>query len=692
MHIARTFVPLLLTAAVLADEHNDEMSIVETDFFARDTYRIESFVCPFKSRIDYEPGEIECGLLQVPENREKPDSRFIDLHFIKLNSTWDDEEAEEEDEEDGSRLAPGKRDDPVIYLTGGPGAGAETYVKRFKDHRLRKHRDLYILEQRGIVSSGDFCPKYYARKPEIQNVDTLEESADASRIAAEDCMRNAISAGVDLTGYNTIENARDVKALRIALGFEDWNVWGISYGSILGQAYLKEDPEGIRAAVIDAIVPLDTRGDPISWRIVNWYDRDLKKLDELCQADDDCGDAYPNLGERVRDAARIAMANPVSVDVKDTELYPSGKAHFLSDIVAFLPFIMFYEQENYPVLPAVIHAWADAVERRDETLFKALASGSGGDFLGGSQGMYDAIMCNDGMREAGVASYALDRAEFPVLTDAVFVEGGAEALAKSCVDLGVVPRPQNDYAPVQTNIPTLLVEGDMDPITPPPLAHAIAPGFSNMTYVEFPYAGHGPTRSVECAGDMLNLFYDDPMAEPDLSCVDEMEVPDLFGSFYVSSAVPKFAVLATEDKDKMPGVAIWAGLSILPVTVGLIVLTFAPLVRRFEKRKAVPAKGARLAAWSAAFFGVLALCILGGAAAATMEIWELILIFGFVPWAVYGAWSGVLGGLLGLVAIVLAIRARLQAGLPGSTLTGFVVTGMAAVSLSVFLIVWGLGP
>ena len=683
---------MLMTTAVLADEHNDEMSSIETDYFARDTYRIEAFVCPFKSRIDYEPGEIECGLLQVPENREKPDSRFIDLHFVKLNSTWDDEKAAEEDEEDDAGLAPGKRDDPVIYLTGGPGAAAETYVGRFKDHRLRKHRDLYILEQRGIVNSGDFCPKYYSRNPEIQNVGTLKESAEAGRIVAENCMRNAISAGVDISGYNTIENARDVKALRTALGFENWNVWGISYGSVLGQAYLKEDPDGIRAIVIDAIVPLDTRGDPNSWRVVNWYDRVLEKLDELCQADDDCGDAYPDLGERVRDAARAAMENPISVDVKDTELYPSGKAHFLSDVAAFLPFIMFYEQENYPVLPAVIHAWADAVERRDETLFKALASGTGGDFFGGSQGMYDAIMCNDGMREAGIVSTELDREEFPLLTDSILVEGASEALAQSCVDVGVLSRPRSDYIPVQTDIPTLLVEGDWDPITPPPLAHAIAPGFSNMTYVEFPYAGHGPTRSVECAGDMLNLFYDDPTAEPDLSCVDEMDVPDLYGSFYVSSVVPRIAVLATQDKEKMPGVAIWAGLSVLPVVVGFFVLTFAPLVRRFEKRNAVPANGARLAAWSATLFGVLALCILGAAGAATAEIWELILVFGFVPWAVYGAWSGVFAGLLGLVAIVLAIRARLQVGLSGGKLTGFVVTGAAAVSLSIFLMVWGLGP
>jgi len=80
------------------------------ELFTRDTYRLDTVVCPFKGQIDYEPGEIECYLLQVPENREKPDSRFIELHVVKLNSTWDDEEAEKEDDEDYSGLAPGNRE------------------------------------------------------------------------------------------------------------------------------------------------------------------------------------------------------------------------------------------------------------------------------------------------------------------------------------------------------------------------------------------------------------------------------------------------------------------------------------------------------------------------------------------------------------------------------------------------------
>jgi pimeloyl-ACP methyl ester carboxylesterase len=683
-----SLVPFLIAATAGAQDSADDPAA--DDLFARDTYRISALVCPFKGRIDYDPGEIECGLLQVPENREDPGSRYIELHFVKLNSTWDDEE--EEDDEEDSGLEPGKRDDPVIYLTGGPGAVAEGYVERFKDHGIRKHRDLYILEQRGIANSGDFCTTYYSRSPEISNVESLVKSNEASLTLSETCARNAMAAGVDYTAYSTIENARDVRALRIALGFDQWNVWGISYGTLLGQAYIKEDPQGILAVALDAIVPLDTRADPISWRVVNWYDRDLRKLDELCEDDGACARDFPDLGERVRDMARATMDNSIEVEVKDVENYPTGKAWFHSDIATWLPFTLFYEQSNYPALPAIIYAWAGLVERRDETAFKAIAAGAAQGFFGGSQGMYDAIMCNDGYREAAIASDAADRAEFPILTNSFNVAGSAEARAQLCIDVGASPRPRSDFAPVQTEIPTLLIEGDMDPITPPPLAHAIAPGFANGTYVEFPYAGHGPSRSVECGGDLLNKFYDDPTAEPDLSCVDEMEVPEFIGPLYQTSFTTRMAVLALENKDDLPKVGAWGGISVIPVLFGFLVLTFAPLVRRIEKRKPAPAGRARVVTWAAAFFGVAALSIIGAAMGVSAELSELILLLGMVGWGALGAWSGILAGLFGIAAVVLTIGARRQHALPLGTVAGFLLTGLGAISLSAFMLFWGLTP
>jgi pimeloyl-ACP methyl ester carboxylesterase len=663
------------------------------DLFARDSYRIDTVVCPFKGDIEYEPGDIECGLLEVPENRENPDSRFIELHFVKINSRWgkdDQEDADEEDRDDD--LPPGKRDDPVIYLTGGPGARVNYYVGRLKDHTLLKHRDLYILEQRGIGFSDDFCPYYGIRKPATDDVETFDEHLAASHQRKADCSANATASGVDLTGYSTIENARDVKALRRALGFDQWNVWGISYGSILGQAYIKEDPGGILAVALDAIMPLEIRESELYWRIAHWYNRDLEKLQEICQRQPACAKRYPDIGGRLREAIESVVGNPIEVDVKDIENYPSGKARIFQDIVAFLPFVFLYEQVNYPAMPSLIYTWADAVERRDENLFKAIASASGGGFGDSSQGMSNAIFCLDGDEEAQARAGRKDLQEYPVLGAAIGSEESYRRGVELCLKMGMPQRPADEFAAVQTSIPSLIIEGDMDPITPPPNARAIMPGFEQGTYVEFPYAGHGPSRSVECAGSLLNKFYDNPTAEPDLSCVDEMEEPEIWAPMFTTSIAPRLLVLFTEDKKRLAIPGAWAGLSILIVLVAFLHLTFLPLGRILGRTRAAEAGHARVVSWLASLFSVASVIVFAAAFTVTAEASELLLIFGLVPWAAYGAWLGLLGGLVGLVAVVITFRTLARRGLPLGSWFGMVLTGLAAVSLSAFMLTWGLGP
>jgi pimeloyl-ACP methyl ester carboxylesterase len=663
------------------------------DLFARDSYRIDPVVCPFKGQIDYEPGDIECGLLQVPENREDPGSRFIELHFVKLNSRWGKDE-DKDDEDENSGLAPGKRDDPVVYLTGGPGAHVTYYVKRFKDHGLLDHRDLYILEQRGIGASQDFCPFYAGRKPASNDVASFEENLAAYLERVADCARNACAAGVDLHGYNTMENARDVKALRRALGFEQWNVWGISYGSILGQAYLKEDPEGVRAFALDAIMPLDIRESELYWRVAHWYERDLRKLQEICDRQPACAKRYPDIGGKLREAIRSVVGKPIEVEVKDIENYPSGKARIFEDVVAFLPFIFFYEQDNYPGIPGLVYAWADAVLQREEVLFQAIANASGDAAFGGqSQGMANAIICIDGDAEAQARAGKKDILEYPVLGTAIGTAEMWDRRAAICAELGMDQRPAEQYLPVQTDLPGLIIGGDMDPITPPPNAKAILPGLANATYVEFPYAGHGPSRSVDCAGDMLNRFYDDPTAGPDLSCVEEMQEPKLYAPLYTSTAVPRLLVMLAEDRKQLALPAAWAGSSLLVSLIAFLVLTFAPLARWLDGRRAVRspagAGGVRLAAWLAATASVAAAAVLGAAIAMTAQASELLPLFGFVPWARWGAWLGLVAGVFGLLTVVVAVR---WPGLARSRVLGFALTGFAALGLSLFLYTWDLGP
>ncbi|MDH3603654.1 MAG: alpha/beta hydrolase, partial [Candidatus Tectomicrobia bacterium] len=383
---------------------------------------------------------------------------------------------------------------------------------------------------------------------------------------------------------------------------------------------------------------------------------------------------------------------PIEVDVKDTEVFPSGKAYIFHDFAALLPFSLLYEQDNYPALPGFIYAWADALERRDESLFKTLAGSPGGVFGGGSAGMQIAVFCNDGDIQAQTLANGLDRAAYPVFGSVLGSAEENEHDRLQCFELGMPMRPSSDYAAVETDIPALIIEGDMDPITPPPNAKAILPGFSNGTYIEFPYAGHGPTRSVQCAGHMLNRWYDDPTAEPDMSCPESMEEPDMWAPMFVTGFVPRLGAIFFEDKKKLAGPGAWGGLSIVVSLIAFLMLSLAPLGRKMNSNAPANVGKARFWAWLTATSSVAAVAVLGAAFAATAEASQLAILFGLVPWAKYSAWLGLFAGVFGIITIVAAIRGKGRHQIPTGSMLGFILTGIAALGLSSFMYFWDLAP
>ncbi len=672
-------------------ETNDDAATEESvagasaDYFARDKFAVETIVCPFKGAVKYKPGEISCGLLTVPENREKSRSRALRLHFVKLHARkpekWDEKEKGEWK----------KREDPIIYLTGGPGAQAVGYVKRLKDHGARDVRDLYILEQRGIGFSEDFCPKFGLFDPSVGNTRDFDAYQRAGLAAIENCFAAAKAAKVDLSGYNTIENARDVEALRRALGFEQWNVWGISYGSILGQAYIKQDPKGIRAVVLDAIVPIEP--GPHFQRIGTHYQRDLDLLEKACTENKTCAKAFPDFQKRLKAAIANATATPIEVEAIDSELFPAGKGWFFGDLVGGLPFASLYEQDNYPTLPAFIDAISRTVEKSDFGAWRALtAGGPGGGGAQISQGMYNAIACNDGWFGQLHDAVAKDKIDHPELASLLPDPALIDEIAAACKRYGMKPRPESDYAAVVTDIPSVIANGAMDPITPPPLARAILPGFSKATYVEFPYSGHGPTRSQKCGGDFLTKFFDAPDAKVDTSCADEIKAPKFAGPLFRTTGLLKLAALAAEDEKKVAGPALWFALPALILTIGLIIYALAPVARLVNRGETMPTLGARPLAFLTALLGVASVGGLGYAAYATFEANEVLLLGGLLGWARWFSIAGVLSGVLGFGVLFLTVKARAQKALPIGTLLGLILTGASAAALAGFLLVNGFGP
>lgn len=633
-------------------------------------------ICPFKGNIDYEPGEISCGLLAVRENREVAESRLIQLLYVRLHARGEDEAA--------------RREDPVVYLTGGPGVSATPYVERFVDHAIIQTRDLYILQQRGIGQSGEFCPLYDSEEPALNVGRTLAEQEEFARRRLARCFDRARAEGVDLAAYNTVENARDVRVLREALGFEQWNVWGISYGSHLGQMLTRVDPQGIRALVIDAIVPNDLEN---LMRIHRWAARVLDNIVRTCEADASCARAYPDLEARTFAAMASLQENPITVTVSDTETFPGGEVVIGGQAIAFAPFMMMYEQETYPGLAAVLHALVRAAERRDETVFTALALGSAGGGGNVSAGMSAAVSCNDGYIWHSAQIIAEDLAEVPVLAGLIGSVEGAAADQALCERYGMGLRDRADYAPVSFDGPALIVNGAWDPITPTDLAIQIMPGFAYGQYLEVPFAGHGPTRSDECTAGVMIAFFDDPAAGLDTACVETANLEPRFVQPLTSRFVAQALVGWEENRGPFLGFISWGAISAMILGIALIIFPVSFALRRIDGAQSVNTGGARAISVAAAALGAGGMIVLAYSAYLTSEISPVLLLAGFAGPAHFGAWAVLLGGLAGIAALFLVAGARLSSGkMAFGTLAGIVVTALAAVSLAIFAAFADLAP
>ncbi|MBI1392704.1 MAG: alpha/beta fold hydrolase [Alphaproteobacteria bacterium] len=199
-----------------------------------------------ESAISFEAGDVSVdafrGSFRVPENRSDPSSRMIDVHYVRFPST---------------AAAPGA---PIVYLAGGPGGSgvATARGRRFPLFMaMRAFGDVIALDQRGTGWSAT-APRCVSRvvMPTDRAVPDAEEAA-MLRAAAEECDSFWRAAGYDPAGYTTVENARDLDALRRHLGAEQVTLWGISYGSHLALAAARELGPRIDRMILASVEGLD---------------------------------------------------------------------------------------------------------------------------------------------------------------------------------------------------------------------------------------------------------------------------------------------------------------------------------------------------------------------------------------------------------------------------------------------------
>ena len=460
----------------------------------------ESYFVPDVCRIREPQGVImQCGNLVVPENRTDPDSRMIELHVIVIGTT-----------------SPDPAPDPLLYLSGGPGSSiveTTSFQLPLFEHFLAE-RDVIVFDQRGVGTSQPVldCPEDTQVVFETLNQHLTEEERKRIHVEALRACRDRLDQeGVDLTGYNTAENAADVRDLRNALGIREWNIYGVSYGTRLAMATMRDHPEGIRSVILDSAFPLDVDFYP---SIVPNADRAFRKLFDECAANATCNKAYPDLEDKLYEVANLLDESPGRTTVLNPFSRQTHEVVVTGDRLVDTVFDALYVKDFIPLLPELIY---DAGEYEFET-FEIIFGTILGQIDFSSSGMYFSVNCADEASFSSEERVEASSRRHPRL--APFLE--PDTLFDVCSFWGANATPGLKEGTIPGHIPTLILAGDFDPITPPEWGRRAASVLAAGHLVEFPGAAHGVVNSSGCSLDITLAFLQDPDRQPDDSCVADL--------------------------------------------------------------------------------------------------------------------------------------------------------------------------
>ena len=521
--------------------------------------------CMFNLPAGVEEGkDVICGYVDVPEQHSKPDGPKIQLAVVILKNR-------------SSNHQP----DPLFMAQGGPGGSTiDTYANvLLSSNRLLKDgdRDIVLFDQRGTLYSR---PKLMCPEIDQLTLDTINKDltdAESNRLelqAMQTCHSRLTGEGINLSDYDTPENAADIDDIRQALGYDEFNLYGVSYGTLLALETMRLNPGHIRSVILDGVVPPQIN---FLIEIPQTTQRAFTYFFQACTEDPTCNQAYPNLRQVFYDLVQKFDQEPVHVPMTDPESGITYQA--VVDGQTFLNglFQMLYATSLIPALPRMIYDAQDG----NFDFFGRIMSILIFDRTY-SYGMYYSVLCAEDadFTPADVNTDGVN----PIIKEAE--ANDPEQFLKICSIWNVKQLGQQEDQPVTSDIPTLILSGDFDPITPPSYGQIAAKTLPNsFTYV-FPAGGHGQALEGPCQNSIILSFLDNPNQAPDKSCIAGISKPIFYTPENVIRIPNLVKILNLEGGSGIALLTLLAALAIL--LSAWLIFPLAWLITYFRRKRSQP--------------------------------------------------------------------------------------------------------
>jgi pimeloyl-ACP methyl ester carboxylesterase len=457
------------------------------------------------------PGErsVRCGSIEVPLIRAAPDGggRTLRVHFRVYPRT------------DRSKPAL----EPVVAAEGGPGYGsidsAESYL--FMLGSLRSRHDMIVVDNRGTGRSGAIdCPRLQAGKG----------------VYSREVGRCARKLGGAANAYGTGAAADDLAAILDRLRVRrPVNVYGDSYGTYFAQTFAVRHPERVRSVVLDAAFGVEGY-DP-------WIRDESRQLRyawaEVCRRTVDCTeDPLATLGRWAVELER----KPLVAAGRDAD---GGRHRIRLDGAALGQ--MAGDASYYYTIYRDLLAALRAYERGDRAPLLRLAAEDlpftgGGPIESYSEGAFAAVACHDfptlwdpsasipeRRRQFAAARAALEPDAYAPFPNDVWLRSiYIHQYVTGCLEWPRQRYPDPPVPPGTTypDVPVLVLDGDLDVITPIADSEMAAALFPNSTLVPVRNVGHVTALAdyPGCAAGLVRRFLR-TLSPGDTSCAER--VPEI---------------------------------------------------------------------------------------------------------------------------------------------------------------------